>query len=808
MASEPGAEGGPSLAEAMVVVWVLFCVFLVVSMQLGFAMVEVGCCREAHRRTILAKNVLDLCMSVTGFGLSCKLFGPPSLVLDSAGNTKLDMMFFHSVFCATAVTICSGAMAERAHMVAYLTGSVLMASVVYFTLASSAWGEGGLFHGEFHGKFHSGFVYHDFAGSGIVHLSGGTAALVGTMLLGRRIVGVNQARALGPDGLALPRRSRQRIQQHFREDAGAGFVVTSEISSGSASSDDGGVPRGHRHLPRQPRNGWPRRFDDPVADRNEFGHVQHLGFQAMGTFTLWVGWYGFNAGGCLSSSRDLSLGAGAAAIVAWNTSLAASGGGGGSAMYCFLIQKELDVPMICNGVLSGLVAITAGCQIASPTASLLLGLIAGLVVLPVSSRVLQKARIDDPVDAIPVHFSNGLLGVLSVPFTLGTCEALGPAIERTCEMSARDEWRQLVAQAWGALTIIGVTASMAFLVFFLFAVSEVASSLDSKQLRTAAYFVQEMLECADADQVEAFTRHWQQAMKSSPLVAGYLVRYSKDGKDLLQLINETRHIPELLPALTGKGRLQRLLRELQTAERDCSATALEAENWRPATFLARLVKGIPVVRHLTLFRLRVSPSAELSGVGPAAPDGLISVLRGVLLAADKDSRKLSLEGEMLCQEIKALAETIEKNQSGLQHALGSACYINRVRGRRGESALCACRCMRVHVYVSKCLYACVCVSLSLSLSLSLCLCAYVPMCRCADVPMCLCAYVSVSMALAHVHVYESLYEYVWLTYCIYSRVSASQSRAMSVLSLCICNIASTSACPYTKFVDACGRRLK
>merc|ERR1719247_1186566 len=167
--------------------WILLCTFLVVSMQLGFAMLEVGNCREAHRMTVLAKNVLDSCVTVLGFWLYCE-WSSPGLVQNRQGLMENHLVLFHSAFCANAVTICSGAMAERTHMVAYLLFAVFTSFVIYPPIALGAWGKEGFLSSEFHSKFHSGYDYHDFAGSGVVHVVGGCSALVGIMLLGRRIM--------------------------------------------------------------------------------------------------------------------------------------------------------------------------------------------------------------------------------------------------------------------------------------------------------------------------------------------------------------------------------------------------------------------------------------------------------------------------------------------------------------------------------------------------------------------------------------------------------------------------------------------
>ena len=149
----------------LTVAWILISTFLVVSMQLGFAMLEVGSVREVHRMTVLAKNILDSCVSCVAFWAFCTL-SQPSIVYHD-GYAQQHLLIFHWAFCATCVTICSGAMAERTHMLAYLTFTALMGGVIYPIVAESAWGSG-LLQSQFHDRFHEGYSYHDFAGSGVV----------------------------------------------------------------------------------------------------------------------------------------------------------------------------------------------------------------------------------------------------------------------------------------------------------------------------------------------------------------------------------------------------------------------------------------------------------------------------------------------------------------------------------------------------------------------------------------------------------------------------------------------------------------
>lgn len=221
------------------VTWVLMCTFFVISMQLGFAMLEVGSCRSEHRHTVVLKNVLDSSVSCLCFWAFSNLQEPSIIHGEDTGVTQEHLMLFHSAFCATSVTICSGSMAERTHMGAYLCYAVLMAGIIYPVMAEATWGsrQRGFLHDQFHEKFHADYSYHDFAGGGVVHLAGGCAALVGNTLLGRRIRKPSQ-------GFTLPTEfpSHTASMMHDLE----GLVDDTEDA--------------------RPPEGWARRFDNAEAD--------------------------------------------------------------------------------------------------------------------------------------------------------------------------------------------------------------------------------------------------------------------------------------------------------------------------------------------------------------------------------------------------------------------------------------------------------------------------------------------------------------------------------------------------------------
>ncbi|MEZ5216130.1 MAG: ammonium transporter [Ilumatobacteraceae bacterium] len=237
--------------------------------------------------------------------------------------------FFQAVFAATAVTIASGAMAERTKFTSYLVFSVTMCAFIYPVVVHWTWG-GGLIAQMNIGDA----VYSDFAGSGVVHMAGGVAALMGALFLGPRI---------------------------GKYDA----------------------------------NGKPRAIP---------GH--NIPFAILGVFILWVGWFGFNPGSELLADEFVIT-------VAVNTLLAAIAGGLTCTLTIWKVAGKPDLAMIGNGILAGLVAITAPCGAVDPFPAFIIGAVAGVVVV-FAVLGIERMGIDDPVGAVSVHGVCGMWGVLSI----------------------------------------------------------------------------------------------------------------------------------------------------------------------------------------------------------------------------------------------------------------------------------------------------------------------------------------------------------------------------------------------------------
>ena len=335
---DEGRVSSAGLRNDVDTLWICLAAFLVFWMQAGFACVEIGFTRAKNAANILMKNLLDFSLGsllfwAVGFGLmfgvSRGFFGMSDFFF--AGETNRDWAFliFQTVFCATAATIVSGAVAERIEFHAYLIYSAVISLLIYPIFGSWTWG--GLYHG---GGWLEGLGFHDFAGSTVVHSIGGWAALAGAICLGPRL----------------------------------------------------GKYRGGKIVPIPGHN-------IPLA--------------GLGVFILWLGWFGFNPG------STTAVGGGDFAFIAVTTNMAAAAGAIGALAISWAWFKKPDPSFALNGVLAGLVAITAGCDVISVPLSLLTGLIAGCLVV-IAAVVIDRLRIDDPVGAVSVHGVCGAWGTMAV----------------------------------------------------------------------------------------------------------------------------------------------------------------------------------------------------------------------------------------------------------------------------------------------------------------------------------------------------------------------------------------------------------
>ena len=352
------------LQYALDTFYFLMCGALVMWMAAGFAMLEAGLVRSKNTTEILTKNIALFAVACTmymvcGYHIMYADLGAFFLsgitgdgvtgAEEAATYAPSADFYFQVVFVATAMSIVSGAVAERMKLWAFLAFAVVMTGVIYPVEGSWTWGGNAVF-----GLYTLGDLgFSDFAGSGIVHMAGASAALAGVLLLGAR-----------------------------KGKYGSNGVINA-------------IPGANL----------------PMA--------------TLGTFILWLGWFGFNGGSVLATASVES--ANAVAVVFMNTNAAACGGLIAAMILARLLFKKADLTMALNGALAGLVAITA--EPSTPTAlqATLFGAIGGVLVV-FSIVALDKFKIDDPVGAISVHGVVGLLGLMLVPITNDACSFTGQLI--------------------------------------------------------------------------------------------------------------------------------------------------------------------------------------------------------------------------------------------------------------------------------------------------------------------------------------------------------------------------------------------
>lgn len=324
--------------------WVLLGGILVFWMQAGFAMVETGFTRSKNAGNIIMKNLMDFALGsliywIIGFGImfgkdAAGIIGIPGFFTDgTAENAATSVnnyafLFFQTVFCATAATIVSGAMAERTKFISYCIYSAIISAVIYPIAGHWIWGGGWL----------AQLGFHDFAGSTAVHSIGGWCALVGATILGPR------------------------------------------IGKYSKDGKSNAIP----------------------------GHSLTLG--ALGVFILWMGWFGFNPGSSLGITGEGALELSSRVFI--TTNLAAAAAATVTMVLTWIKYGKPDVSMTLNGVLAGLVAITAGCDVVSPLGAAIIGVISAFAMVYGIEFVDKVLKVDDPVGAVGVHCINGVVGTI------------------------------------------------------------------------------------------------------------------------------------------------------------------------------------------------------------------------------------------------------------------------------------------------------------------------------------------------------------------------------------------------------------
>ncbi len=335
--------------------WLLIAAILVFVMQAGFLCLESGRIRSKNSINVAAKNIADFIISVIifwlfGFSL---MFGDsasgfinpfPSPFDDTANPWNTSFFLFQVMFCGTATTIMSGAVAERMSFKGYLMIACVLSALIYPVTGHWAWA--GAFNSNNPGWLQSlGFV--DFAGSMVVHGVGGWVSLIIILIIGPRIGRFDK-------GVTLPQGS-------------------------------------------------------------------NLPLSALGTLLLWFGWFGFNGGSTIIFDAQVPK-------VILNTCIAAAWGGLTSSAVHYFYHRYFDVSLLLNGIIGGLVGITAGCHVVSTPSAMIIGIVSGCIVYW-GERWINHLRIDDALGAVPAHLFTGIWGVMSVGL-LGDLEIMGTGLSR------------------------------------------------------------------------------------------------------------------------------------------------------------------------------------------------------------------------------------------------------------------------------------------------------------------------------------------------------------------------------------------
>tara|TARA_B100001778_G_scaffold243908_1_gene204241 strand:- start:2066 stop:3310 length:1245 start_codon:yes stop_codon:yes gene_type:complete len=329
-------------SNAINTVWVALCAAMIFFMEAGFAFLEAGFIRAKNAMSIIAKVIIDVIFGgisffVIGFGIAYGVsngwfsfeFGIPDFDLGLDLSVSNNLFFFIQFgFAVAAISIVSGALAERMKLWSYAIFVIIFCGVMYPLVANWVWNPNGWL--ALRG-------FNDFAGSAAVHAMGGFSALAAAIVLGPR------------------------------------------IGKYSQNGETNTIP----------------------------GH--NLPLASIGAFILWFGWFGFNPGSTLGAVGNWEL----IGSVILNTFLASAAGGISTMFYTYFSYGKIDITMVINGILAGLVSITAGCNVVGPFSAILIGLIAGVVV-DLAVVLFDRLKVDDPVGAIAVHGINGLFGTIAV----------------------------------------------------------------------------------------------------------------------------------------------------------------------------------------------------------------------------------------------------------------------------------------------------------------------------------------------------------------------------------------------------------
>lgn len=461
------------------ILWVLLSAILVALMQPGFTALEAGLTRAKNSISTAIKNFSDFLISFIVF----VIFGA-SIMLGASNHgiigwnpiffyennlSDLTLVLFHAMFASTAVTIISGAIAERTKYSSYLILALIVSFLIYPIQAHWAWNSDGWLA-------QIGFI--DFAGSTVVHSVGGWAALAAILIIGPRL-------------------------GRFTENGNSRFEQA------------------------------------------------NLAFSALGVFMIWLGWIGFNGGSLLALNQQTLQ-------IILNTMTAGAFGGLSGLLHSRILSNHYQVNAIMNGVLAGLVAITASANLASPIESTLIGLL-GYFSYYLGQQLLEKFKIDDAIEAVPVHLFAGVAGTLAVPFVMDDINILS----------------QLKIQLIGVLAIgllaFSITYIMLFVInrFFTLRVSESDEILGlniSEHKATTSMFDLAQAMNSQAINQDFSKRIFVEPYSDASIIATYYNSVTQSFNILTEeketLIAETIHMANY-DLLTGLAKRRVLISELE-----------------------------------------------------------------------------------------------------------------------------------------------------------------------------------------------------------------------------------------------------
>ncbi|MEC9346853.1 MAG: ammonium transporter [Pseudomonadota bacterium] len=552
--------------------WLVVAAGMVFMMQGGFCALEAGFVRARNTINVAAKNVVDFC--ITGalfwaFGFLL-MFGPTDPAVSGDNNgwaTAFEL--FQLMFCGTAVTLVSGAVAERIRFLGYLLVSVVVAALIYPVTGGWAWA--GMNGGEAGWLEARGFI--DFAGSTVVHSVGGWASLAAILVIGAR---------------------------------------TGRFANGTR--------------PPQPHN---------------------LPLTAFGMMFIWFGWIGFNGGSTLFMDDQV-------APIVLHTMLAGCFGGLGGLGAAVLAERKLAVDALLNGVLGGLVAITASVHVVESSEAALIGAVGGFLVVP-AGFLLARLRIDDAINVIPVHLVAGIWGTLCVAFFGNP------------EMTGKPWLEQLQIQALGIVVIGAWAFGVSFVMIRLLSLF-VRLRATVEEERVGLNISEHQATSAALDLVDAMEQHFQSGRLTDPVPV-------EVGSEVEMVARQYNRVA--LRVRADKERMERTVRELEAAK-----TEAEAASRAKSSFLANMSHELRTPLNAVIGFSQLMTSRTFGPLGDTRYEEYARDIQ------DAGTHLLNLVNDLLDHSsIESKKMELKEREIDLQYAISAAVRFVEPAGARGQVTL-------------------------------------------------------------------------------------------------------------------------